>query len=173
MLLDNWFLLQLKPNGQRLAERNLQRQGFETFLPMHEVTERRSTRFMTNFRPLFPGYMFVAFEAASAPWHKINSTMGVSRLVSMNGNPQSVPLDIVSGLMSRCDASGKLLPPQNLNAGDQVELRSGPFSDFIATVESIESDRRVWVLMDFMGQRTRIKVTSDQLQQTTAITVPA
>jgi transcriptional antiterminator RfaH len=167
MLLENWFLLQLKPNGQRLAERNLQRQGFETFLPMHEVTERKSTRFMTDLRPLFPGYMFVGFEPEIAPWHQINSTVGVSRLVSMNGKPQSVPFDIVDGLMSRCDASGKLLPPQSLNAGDQVELRSGPFSNFVATVESIESDRRIWVLMDFMGQRTRIKVAPSQLQLAT------
>ena len=79
----HWFLLQYKPNSHRLALRNLHRQGFETFLPMLDVTQRCSTRFVQQTRPLLPGYMFVSFELDTAPWRKINSTVGVTRLVSL------------------------------------------------------------------------------------------
>ena len=34
----SWYVVQFKPNSHKIALRNLQRQGFETFLPMHEVT---------------------------------------------------------------------------------------------------------------------------------------
>ena len=159
-----WFLLQFKPNSHRLAERNLMRQGFETFLPMQEVTRRKSTRFVNDLRPLFPGYMFVAFEPKSAPWRKINATIGVSKLVSFDGQPKPVPFDLVSGLMQRCDTAGKLLPVKQLAAGDQVELVTGPFANFIATVETIDIEQRIWVLMECMGQRTRMHVKADQLQ---------
>jgi len=87
MSIKSWFILQYKPNAHRVALRNLQRQGFETFLPLHEVTQKKSTKFVLDVRPLFPGYMFVAFELESAPWRKINSTMGVLRLVSFDGQP--------------------------------------------------------------------------------------
>jgi len=76
------FLLQYKPNSHRLALRNLHRQGFETFLLMLAVTQRHSTKFVQQARPLFPGYMFVSFALDTMPWHKINSTVGVARLVS-------------------------------------------------------------------------------------------
>ena len=81
--------------------------------------------------------MFVALEPTSAPWRKINGTIGVSKLVSFDGQAKPVPLDLVSGLMRRCDAAGKLLTAKQLAAGDQVELLTGPFANFIATVETI------------------------------------
>ncbi|MDG0984248.1 MAG: transcription termination/antitermination NusG family protein [Planktomarina sp.] len=82
MSTKHWFLLQYKPNSHRLALRNLHRQGFETFLPVQDVTQRYSTKFVQQTRPLFPGYMFVSFALDTAPWRKINSTVGVARLVA-------------------------------------------------------------------------------------------
>lgn len=57
-----------------------------------------------------------------------------------------MPLDLVSQLMLRCDAKGKLLPPKLLKPGDQVTLTKGPFANFVAEVEKIAPDRRVCVL---------------------------
>ena len=110
--------------------------------------------------------MFVSVNSELVPWRKINSTIGVSRLVSFEGKPKPLPLQLVSGLMLRCDASGTLLQPKSLNIGDSVELLTGPFANFIATVDNIDPEQRIWVLMDFMGQQTRIQVTTDQLQLT-------
>jgi transcriptional antiterminator RfaH len=45
-----------------------------------------------------------------------------------------------------------------------VEMHSGPFANFIATVEQIASDARVWVLLDFMGNETRVQVDRQQIQ---------
>ena len=43
----SWYIVQFKPNSHKIAVRNLQRQGFETFLPMHEVTRRTVVKFET------------------------------------------------------------------------------------------------------------------------------
>jgi transcriptional antiterminator RfaH len=99
-----------------------------------------------------------------APWRSINSTIGVSRLVSFEGKPKPLPLQLISGLMLRCDASGTLLPPKSLNEGDSVEMLTGPFANFVATVDTIDPEQRIWVLMNFMGQQTRMQVTADQLK---------
>ena len=162
--MNQWYLIQFKPNSHRLAERNLQRQGFETFLPMQKITRRKASRFVTDLKPLFPGYMFVSVNTELAPWRRINNTIGVSRLVSFDGKPKPLPLQLVSGLMLRCDTSGSLLSPKSLSKGDSVEMLAGPFANFIATVDIIDPEQRIWVLMDFMGQKTRMQVTTDQLQ---------
>lgn len=160
----SWFLAQLRPNCGHIAERNLARQGFQTFLPTEHVLRRERGKFITVLRPLFPGYIFVAFDSAGGHWRAINSTNGITRLVSFGKEPASVPLDIVSQLMACCDTSGKLLPTKLLNPGDQVRLMSGPFANFIGTIHSIAPERRAFVLMEIMGRQTRIAVAADQLQ---------
>ena len=161
-----WFILQFKSNSHHLAAKNLNRQGFETFLPLHETTSRRLSRFINTSKPLFPGYMFIRFDKAESEWHKINSTYGVSRLITFNSILKPTPTGFVNSLMKRYDLSGKLLPLQELKKGDQVKVLKGPFANFIATVEKYEDDQRIWVLMDLMGRKTKIHTSSDALQPT-------
>lgn len=160
----NWFLAQIKPNCAQIAERNLKRQGFGTFLPLEEASQNRSGKFTTSLRPLFPGYIFVAFDIALGHWRTINSTYGITRLVSLGKEPTAVPFNIVSHLMLRCDAAGKLLPPKLLKSGDLVTLTKGPFANFVAEVEQVAPNKRVWLLLDIMGGKTRVAVGADDLR---------
>ena len=164
MIMGNWYLVQLKRNSHRIADRNLNQQGFKTFLPLQDLTSRRGSKFLTSTKPLFPGYMFVGIKTDRAPWQKINSTLGVSRLICQDGVPKRVPIEVVSGLISRCDSLGRLLPPTAVQRGDSVEINSGALANFIATVETINSNSRIWVLMDIMGQITRVRVASEQIK---------
>ena len=162
--MGNWYFIQFKRNSHRIAERNLNLQGFKTFLPLQEFTRKRGSEFLTSTKPLFPGYMFVSIALDGAPWHKINSTLGVLRLICQNGAPKMVPSAVVTGLISRCDSFGRLLPPNALQSGDFVEIQSGALANFIATVETIDSNKRIWLLLDILGQVTRVQVASEQLR---------
>ena len=158
-----WFLAQLRPNCFHIAERNLKRQGFPTFLPLEEKTVRRKGRFVQSLVPLFSGYMFISIDPLLGQWRPVNSTYGVTRIVSFGQEPAAVPLEIVNELMLRCDLSGRILPPKMLQPGDRVRITTGPFADFVAEVEKIAPDRRVWVLMELMGGQTRVAVSPASL----------
>jgi transcriptional antiterminator RfaH len=161
-----WFVLKFKPNSHDQAVRNLNRQGFETFLPLYDTTSRKLSRFINTSKPLFPGYMFIKFDRAESDWHKIDNTYGVSRLITFNSIVKPIPSRFVYNLMKRYDLSGKLLPIQKLKKGDPVTVLSGPFANFIATVEKYEDDQRIWILMDLMGRKTKIHTSSNELQST-------
>jgi len=152
-----WFVIQFKPNSHYQATKNLNLQGFNTFLPLHEITTRKASRFVKSTKPLFPGYMFVSFDKAENKWHKIKSTYGVSRLITFNSSLKSIPSTFIDNLMKRYDSSGKLLPIVKMKKGDKVEILEGPFANFIATIEEYESEQRIWVLMDLMGRKTKIQ----------------
>jgi transcriptional antiterminator RfaH len=77
-----------------------------------------------------------------------------------------VPDELVEQLRLRCDPDGKLLPPQAFRPGDRVTFAQGPFANFVATIESLAPDRRVWVLLDLMGQQARVAVQADQIRAT-------
>ena len=160
----SWFLAQVKPNSHAIAERNLSRQGFEIFLPMQEQTSRIRGRFVSRIRPLFPGYVFVLMEMAKGHSRVVNSTLGLTRLVSFGGRPQPVPDGLVQHLRARCDDAGCFQTGRQLQPGDQVAVTSGPFAEFVAKVETLSPDQRVWLLLDFMGNQTRISLNADQLR---------
>jgi transcriptional antiterminator RfaH len=158
-----WFLAQFKPNSHNIAARNLTRQGFRTFLPLQEETRRSRGRFTTQLRPLFPGYLFVALHIAAGHWRAVNATHGITRLVSLGKEPTPVPQDLVTELMQRHDAAGRLIAERQLQPGDPVIVTKGPFASFAATIESIAPDRRVYVLMDLMGAKTKVQVRAEAL----------
>lgn len=159
-----WFLAQIKPNSHQIALRNLARQGFETFLPLQGETCRRGRRFVTRPRPLFPGYLFVALDVGQGHWRAVNSTTGLTGLVCVGGRPQPVPQDLVSQLRARCDASGQMQPAAHFGPGDQVAVTTGPFADFVARVDELAPEERVWILMDLMGHQTRVALPVAQLR---------
>ena len=159
-----WFVLQFKLNSHNQAAKNLNRLGFETFLPFQDTTSRKASRFINTSQPLFPGYMFIKFDQSENAWHKINNTYGVSRLVTFNSIPKSIPSIFVDQLMMRYDLSGKLLPIQKLKNGDQVKVTKGPFANFIATVEKYETDERIWILMDLMSRKAKIQTPAENLR---------
>ena len=162
--MQSWYLVQFKPNAHRVAERNLVRQGFRTFLPVHRVTIRNTLKFKEKLKPLFPGYMFISVMTNNPDWRKVSSTLGVSRIVSFDGKPKAMPERLVSDIMLRCDKYGKLQPLELLESGDKVELLTGPFANYIANVEKLESSTRIWVVMEIMGQKTKIDVSKDNLR---------
>ena len=159
----DWYLAQLKPNGQAVAERNLHRQGFETFMPRQAISRRRGTQFIDRLAPLFPGYLFVALNSASHPWRRVNGTYGVSRLVSFGDVPRPLPRDLVENFRRACRCSDVLEPSRTLTPGDEVEILSGPFSQFIARIEALSPGDRVWALIDMMGQETRVALSAAQV----------
>jgi transcriptional antiterminator RfaH len=164
-MVKEWFILQFKPNSHSLAKKNLNRQGFKTFLPLINSTSRQKSRFANITKPLFPGYMFVAFNK-DISWSKINSTYGVSKLITFNSTLISVPSSFICDLADRCDGTGKLLPAEQLKRGDNVKILDGPFTNFIAIIETLESNQRISILMDLMGRQVKIKTSIENIQLT-------
>ncbi len=160
-----WFLAQLKPNSHAIAQRNLGRQGFVTFHPMMDETQRRNGRFLSVRRPVFPGYMFVELDTPSVGWLSVNSTYGVTRLVSFGADPAEVDPGIMAALTDRFVGDGTA-PEIDFKKGDILRAGEGPFVDFVVEVESLAPDQRVWVLLDLMGRRTRVAIPAKDLRET-------
>lgn len=162
----NWYLILTKPNAHISAQKNLQRQGFEVFLPLILKTSRKAKNFITNAVPLFPNYLFVGSKLAKIPWNSLNATRGVAKVVTLDGKYRPVDKDIICGLKSRCDPNDLITVEANIKAGDYVKIGKGPFNDFICEVEKVEDNQRIWVLIELLQQKTRGLVSLDNISQT-------
>ena len=162
---STWYLIQTKPNAHNMAARNLARQGCDVFLPLAEQTRRRAQQFRTELRPLFPGYLFVGLKAHVPSWRTLNSTHGVSRGVSLDGTYRSVPEALITQLQKQCDEAGVFRAQDRYTPGDVVTIQTGPFSSFLAEVVDLAPDQRIWVLIDLLGQKSRIAIDQQDLRR--------
>ena len=98
-----WYVVQTQVNGEAKAAENLRRQGYEIYLPRYLKRRRHARKVDFTAKPLFPRYMFVAIDMATQRWRSIQSTVGVSRLVTNGDEPAAVPEGVVRALKARED----------------------------------------------------------------------
>ena len=161
----NWYLLQTKPNVHVMACENLRRQGFDVFLPLITKTTKKNDKFLDVKAPLFPGYIFMGTATDPVPWKSVNGTRGVSAAVTLDGVYRPVNSEIIEGLRCRCDNDGVIQSLNDIIPGDRVKVEKGPFAEFICTVESIQDNRRAWVLIDLLQQKTRSEISMNDLSK--------
>jgi transcriptional antiterminator RfaH len=166
-----WYLVQCKPNAAQTAIRNLENQSFTTFLPMQESTQRKGNVFQRQIRPLFPGYIFIQLDPGQGSWRQVNNTRGVAHLVQLSTEPSVVPSSIIKALLARCDERGIIrhaskTKVSSLQTGDEAQITRGPFSGIVATVTVLEPDDRIYVLLEIMGQTTKVAFDADALAPT-------
>lgn len=163
-LIKKWLVVQIKPNSHDLAIRNLEKQGFETFLPKMKTTIRKDKKFIYKYIYVFPGYIFVAVDRQSSNWTKINSTYGVSKLLVFNNKPSEISFNLILALKNRYDPEINRKIKEKVNEGDNIKFYNGPFVDLIARVEAVDEQDRISLILEVMGANRKLK-----LQQTESI----
>jgi transcriptional antiterminator RfaH len=158
-----WYVVQTHINSEAKAASNLVRQGFGVYFPRYLKRRSHARKVDTVARPLFPRYLFVAIDLATQRWRSIQSTIGVSHLVSWRDSPASVSDDVVGALKQREDESGfiRLERRVRFSPGDTVRVLEGAFTDSLALVEGMNDRERVAILLDFLGRKVRVLVGAD------------
>lgn len=161
-----WYVLQLKPNGLKIAQANLARQGYRTFMPMREKTQQSKQRLQNVKRPLFPGYLFFGFEEGQVNWRSVTNTRGVTRVVTGTaGQPTPIPTEVVDGLINATTQNGILMTTSEYQAGDSVSVINGPFAGWLAEVTATDDQGRVKLLIDLMGRKTPVAMAGMDVEK--------
>jgi transcriptional antiterminator RfaH len=87
-----WYLVHTKPRQEKCALENLERQGYQCYLPTLPSEKLRQGLLTVSDEPLFPRYLFIRLGQGDSAksWAPIRSTKGVSRLVSFGVEPAKV-----------------------------------------------------------------------------------
>jgi transcriptional antiterminator RfaH len=158
-----WFAVHIRPHCERKAVLNLERQRVETFLPTQIKTVRHARQYRTVCRALFPGYLFVALDLGRDRWRSINGTYGVVGIVTHGGVPAHLPSGFVESLLAASSENGVMRFDHELKPGAKVRLLTGPFADFVGTLEHLDPQGRVKVLLDMMGGKVPVMSRAREL----------
>ena len=161
-LVKRWFVAQVKAFSHDLAFRNLERQGFEAFAPKMKITTKEKRKFINKDVLVFPGYVFVGIDLRNSNLAKINSTYGVLKLLSFNNKACEISNDIILALKIKYEEKLDQTQKENLKKGDIIKFFNGPFVDLIAKIETVDFEKRIWMVLEVMGANRRLKLQQNK-----------
>jgi transcriptional antiterminator RfaH len=162
---QRWYVVQTQFNCEAKAAENLHRQGYETYLPRYLKRRRHARKVDFTAKALFPRYMFVAIDVATQRWRSIQSTFGVSCLVTNGDEPAAVPTGVVRALKAREDGSGfvRMDAKPAFAPGDKVRVLAGAFMDNAGLFDGMKDEDRVSILLDMLGRKVRVLLDADMV----------
>ncbi len=154
-----WYLIYSKPRQEYLAQENLERQGYGTYLPVTSVRRRKVGKSISDVGPMFPRYLFIQLSEKTDDWGPIRSTFGVSNLVRFGQLPLRVPVSLIKAIKVREDESGLcILPERDYKKDDKVRIAEGPFEGYEAIFQSRNAKDRVSLLIQIIEKSVNISV---------------
>ncbi len=160
-----WYAVLCKPRREEVAEANLQRQGYRVCLPRLATQRRRNGKWIDVVEPLFPRYLFLQLDVERRSLSPVRSTVGVSYIVRFGAEYATVLDEIVQGLINRADPQTGLhqLRQPLFVRGAHVWVSGGPLDRLEGVFERYEGEERVLILLELLGQGTRVRMPVDQV----------
>jgi transcriptional antiterminator RfaH len=161
---ESWYLVHTKPRQEDVALTNLQRQGYECYLPQMRIERIRRRKAEIATEPMFPRYLFIHLDSGDQgkSWSPIRSTLGVSQLVHFGARAAKVDDTLVDLLRQREQAMP--LDPM-FHSGDSVFITDGPFSGIEAIYQTADAERRAFILLEILSKPVSMQIDTGRLRK--------
>ncbi|MEI6804812.1 MAG: transcription/translation regulatory transformer protein RfaH [Burkholderiales bacterium] len=161
----SWYVVHTKIRQEALAMTNLNRQGFECYMPMLKMEKMRRHKATLVEEPMFPRYLFIRLDTSgSGPsWSPIRSTLGVSQLVRFGGQPAVVDSKLIELLRTREQVG---LPERLFKSGERVVVADGPFAGIEAIFKTADAESRAMILLEMLSKPVAMRIETASLRKT-------
>lgn len=131
-------------------------------VPMEDVIEEKNGEQKTVKRKIFPGYVVVKMVMNDESWYVVRNTRGVTGFVGPGSKPVPLSDEEVKNMgVEKVRYSGI-----DLEAGDSVNIKSGPMEGFSGKVESVDNEsRKVTVRVLMFGREKVVSVDFGQIEK--------
>ena len=158
-----WYLVHTKPRQEDVALANLERQGYECYLPQMRIERIRRRKAEIATEPMFPRYLFIRLDSSDQgkSWSPIRSTLGVSQLVHFGARAAKVDDALVELMRQREQA----MPLDAMfHRGDSVVITDGPFAGLEAIYQTADAERRAFILLEILSKPVSMQIDSGRLR---------
>ena len=145
-----WFVVYTKPRSEKKVSGRLQQAGIEMYLPLQKVMRQWSDRKKKVEVPLIPSIIFVCLEKKKlTSVYQINGVTGVLKYL---GKPAVVKTSEILNLRILLqEVFTDELQQVDIQAGDMVEVISGPFKGLQACAVQLQNSMRLIIEIKNMG----------------------
>ena len=160
----DWYVAKVKPRSEQRVAWSLAACGAEGYAPDIVVLKRGRQ----VLEPLFPGYVFVQVDTASALWRQIRWAQGVGYFLPRNLDPVAIGAEFVDDLKSGVQQWNGEGWARAFGSGDPVRIEAGSLRGLDAIFHRyVPGHRRCEVLVSLVGRDHRVSVDTSSLRALT------
>lgn len=152
----SWFAVWTRSRAEKSVHQQLERKGFEAFLPTVTRWSRWKDRKKQVDWPLFPGYCFARFDPRQAL--EVRTCVGVATIVSFDGQLAPVPDVEVEGVRRLVTSGLRYDPCPFIKEGSRVEVVDGPLKGMIGLLVKKGAHARLVLSVDLISQAVSVTV---------------
>lgn len=151
-----WYAIWTRSRHEQVVREQIERKGFDVFLPTITRWSRWKDRKKKIDWPLFPGYCFARFEARERL--PILTCTGVVSIVSFDGEPAPVPDHEIDGIRRLVTSELQYDPCPLVREGMVVEVTHGPLKGVVGRLVRKGAHARLILSVDLIGQAVSVEV---------------
>lgn len=152
-------------------ERKVKSMGLENVInrilvPMEDEVDVKDGKKRTVKRKIFPGYVLVEMEVNDRSWYVVRNTPGVTGFVGSATKPVPLEPEEVKKILKSQGVDSEPKQHVDVEVGEQVQITSGPFENFIATITEINEEKGTLKgLIEMFGRETTVEVDYSQIEK--------
>ena len=172
-----WFVLQTYSGYENKVKENLLQRA-QTYnmldnilrveIPTQTVQVEKNGKRKEVEENRFPGYVLVEMVMTDEAWFVVRNTPNVTGFVGSAGagsKPNPLLPEEARFILKQMGMKEKTIDVQ-IDLGEQVRIKSGPFANQVGEVQEIEADKfKLTVLVDMFGRETPVEVEFDQVEK--------
>ncbi|MGH9717551.1 MAG: transcription termination/antitermination protein NusG [Candidatus Acidiferrales bacterium] len=156
--LKPWFALQVRTRHEVGVASFLNGKGYEPFVPLYQSRRCWSDRIKMVEAPLFPGYLFCRFDINNRL--PILTTPGVIQVVGFNRTPIPIEDTEIDAIQSLVASGFPSQPWPFLQAGDRVQIDSGPLRGLEGLLVELRGSHRLVVSVSLLQRSVAVEIDS-------------
>ena len=151
-----WIAVYTKPRHEKTVEKELQKKGFEVYLPLLKQRRKWSDRKKWVEFPLFRSYIFVKTEIKNALF--VLQTLGVVKVVKFGGEVAVIQNDSIQAIKLMIEGGYSPEATDYFVKGDPVEVKDGPLKGLVGEVIRVDNHDRLLVRVDAIQHSVSIQI---------------
>ena len=155
-LSTRWYAIWTRSRHEIVVREQLERKGYEAFLPTIPRWSRWKDRKKKIDWPLFPGYCFARFDARQRL--PILKCTGVVNIVAFDGDIAPIPDFEIEGIRRLVDSDLQFDPCPLIREGMMVEVVHGPLKGVMGRLLRKGAHARLVLAVDLIGQAVSVEV---------------
>jgi transcription antitermination factor NusG len=160
-----WYVLYTCPNSEKAAEVELNKNGYETYLPLKLTIKQWNDRKKNILSPLFPGYIFVFCEKEFL--YFILESKKICSFVKFGKEAAKITQQEINNLRKLCENRINIEVNNKFQCGEIVRICNGPLQGLEGTIEQDFGLSRFSIYIKELGCTASILVSSEIIEYMT------
>lgn len=160
--IKNWYVLYTRPNAEKRTSLDLQKIGFESYVPLQKELRHWKDRKRWVETPLFKSYVFI--KSNNKERERTFKVNGILNFVRVGSKLATLSEEEIERIKKLCSYEGKItIEFENLEVGKKAEILEGVLKGLTGLLTEVNDNRKVRITIKGLNCFANVAIDFDSI----------